>query len=106
MTGPARLDAHRRRSGKAIRAALWPNLAVWAMLLVLLGVSLGLAYVPLGPFTLWANMAIAATQAGLIATVFMSLRRASALILLVALAGVLFALVEFSLTFNDLFNRS
>ncbi len=44
-------------------------------------------------------------KAALVGYFFMSLRRASALILLALAAGALFTTVMFTLTFNDLFTR-
>jgi cytochrome c oxidase subunit 4 len=62
-----------------LRRALWRLALAWAALLALMLTSLGSAYVPLGA---WGNLAvglvIAALKAGLVAVVFMRLRRAAA----------------------------
>ena len=103
--GPARVAAQDRRLHRALLAAWWSNLAVWAALLVLLFASLGLAYVPLGAWNFPVGIGIALIKAGLVAYVFMNLRRGTALTLLTGAAAFLFILVMFTLTLNDLFNR-
>ena len=105
MSGHDRLEAHRRRTGRALLAAFWPNVAVWVALLVLLFASLGLAYMPLGAWALPVGLAIGVVKAALVLYAFMTLRRAPALVLLVVAAALLFAAVLFALTFNDLFSR-
>lgn len=52
------------------------RIAVWAVLLGLLALSVAFAFAPLGPFRLVASLLIAAAKAGLIYWVFMGLRKA------------------------------
>ena len=87
------------------RTAVRLYLAIWATLLGLTGVSLGLAFLPLGPFNLVAALAIAVGQIVLLGLFFMSLRHASMLILITAGSGFVFLLSMFVLTLNDLFSR-
>ena len=101
----ARVEAHERRTHRALLAAWWSNLLVWVALLVLLLGSLGLAYMPLGVWNLPVGVGIALLKAGLVAFFFMELRRAQALTLLTAATAFLFVAVMFAFTLNDLFNR-
>nr|WP_263858550.1 cytochrome C oxidase subunit IV family protein [Coralloluteibacterium stylophorae] len=65
-----------------------------AALLVLLGLNVASAWLPLGRWRLAVNLAIAATQAGLVMAVAMHLRSSRPLLrYLVAAAGVLVALL-------------
>lgn len=48
--------------------------AVWAALLVLTAVTVGVTYVDLGPFNLWLALGIATCKAALVALYFMHLR--------------------------------
>ena len=105
MTANTRVAAHERRIGRALWSVWWRNFAIWAALLVLLFVSLALAYLPLGRWNTPVGLAIAAAKAALVGFFFMTLRRAPALILLAVAAGALFTTVMFALTFNDLFTR-
>jgi cytochrome c oxidase subunit IV len=105
VTAQARVAAHERRIGRALLAAWWSNLVIWAALLLLLVLSLGLAYLPLGRWNTPIGLAIAALKAALVGYFFMTLRRAPALVLLAIAAGALFTAVMFVLTFNDLFTR-
>jgi cytochrome c oxidase subunit IV len=60
----------------------------WAALMGLLLVTLGSAYVPLGPFNSALNLGIAAVKALLVAWFFMHLRDASAVARLVAVVAL------------------
>jgi cytochrome c oxidase subunit 4 len=80
-------------------------LAVWLALLVLLAISAGSAYVPLGPFNATLNLAIAAVMIVLLATWLMNLRWSSALVRLIAASGLLWLVFMFVLTFTDYFSR-
>ncbi len=81
------------------------SLAVWVALMLLLVLSVALSQARPGGWSLFANIAIAALQVGLIGMFFMKLRRSGALILLTCAAALLFLAVMFSLTFNDLYSR-
>ena len=52
-----------------------------------------------------ATLALAALQIALIWTVFMNLRRSSALVRLAACSAALWLVFMFALTFNDYFSR-
>jgi caa(3)-type oxidase subunit IV len=85
---------------------LWlgPVLA-WAGLMLLLGLNLLLAVLPLGPFKLAANLAVAALQAVIMALVFMRLNRASWLVRLGAASAFLWISLMFILAFADTLTR-
>ena len=82
--------------------SIWrPGLRVWAALMVLLGLTFGSAYIPLGAFNSVVNLGIAALKAILVAVFFMELRASGQLVRLTALVGLVFILVMFALTFTD-----
>jgi cytochrome c oxidase subunit 4 len=82
------------------------SLLVWAMLMLLVLLTLGLAYLPLGRFNMPLAMLIAAAKALLIGIVFMELRLAKSFIRLAAGAAFLWIAVMFALTFSDLASRA
>ena len=85
---------------------LWRrNGLIWAGLLLLLLLSLVLAYVPMGVFTPTAGIAIAFAKAGLVVLLFMELARSKPLIRLAAVAGVMFLVALFALTLADVLSR-
>ena len=64
---------------RAIHLWLMP-IAVWLALLILLGLSVGSAYVQLGAFNTPTNLAIAAVKVALVVVFFMQLDSSSALL--------------------------
>jgi cytochrome c oxidase subunit 4 len=82
------------------------SLLVWAMLMLLVLLTLGLAYLPLGRFNMPLALLIAAAKALLIGIVFMELRLAKSFIRLAAGAAFLWIAVMFALTFSDLASRA
>lgn len=86
---------------------LWrkPTL-IWFALLVLLGLTVGSAYIPLGIFNGIINYSIAAAKAALVLVFFMHLDRSRALIRLAAMAGLLWLTFLFSLSFGDYLTRN
>jgi cytochrome c oxidase subunit 4 len=95
------------QSDAAIVKALWRrNGLIWAALMALLGLTLALAYVPMGVLTTVGGLLIAVVKAGLVVALFMELASSRPLIRLVALAGVIFLSVLFALTFADLLPRA
>ncbi len=98
MAGPD--DARRR-----FRAAVVSHLVLWTVLVGLVALSLGLAFVPMGAFNLVVALAIAVVQVALLAFYLMELRQASTLILITAGAAFIFLLAMTVLTLNDLFSR-
>lgn len=79
--------------------------AVWLALVVLLGVSAGSAYLPLGPFNAAINLALAVVMIGLLAVFLMNLRLASTLVRIVAVSGLVWLVFMLALTFTDYLSR-
>ena len=88
--------------GESVFAA---PLVVWAALCALLFLSLGAAFAPLGPFKTATSLAIAGVKVLLIALVFMRLNRATSLVRLAALAGVIWASFLFLMAGVDVLTR-
>ncbi len=85
---------------------LWQAPAlVWLALLVLFGTSFASAYVPLGTGNLALNLLIAAIMIAILVTFLMDLKSATALIRVVAMAGLLWLVLMFALTFSDYLTR-
>lgn len=87
-------------SGKVRRLLL-----VWAALLALLAITLGAAFLPLGPARPLVAYGIATLKAGLIGWWLMDLRRESGLARLVAVAGFVWLAFLLALTAADLLTR-
>jgi cytochrome c oxidase subunit IV len=79
--------------------------AVWLILIVLFGVNLAVAYIPLGAANTAVNLLIGAVMVTILATFLMDLRRANALLWLAASAGLLWIVIMFALTFSDYLSR-
>jgi cytochrome c oxidase subunit IV len=79
--------------------------AVWAVLVLLLVVSCASAFLPLGPYNVALNLSVAALMVIVLATFLMNLRWSSALLRLVAVAGLLWLSFMFALTFGDYLSR-
>jgi cytochrome c oxidase subunit 4 len=88
----------------ALRVWFIPGI-VWLALLLLLALTVGTAYVPLGIFNTVMNMTIAAIKVALVLLFFMKLRSASALLRLAALAGLFWLAFMFVLTAGDYLTR-
>jgi cytochrome c oxidase subunit 4 len=87
-------------------AMLWRrNGLIWAALLLLLMLSLGLAYVPMGLFTPTAGILIAFLKAGFVILLFMELATSKPLVRLAALSGIVFLAAMFALTLADVLAR-
>ena len=80
-------------------------LFTWLGLLALLGLTLILAYQPLGAFNTAAALAIAAAKALLIAAVFMELRERNGLVLAFAGAGFFWLAIMLWLALSDYLTR-
>ena len=90
----------------AERSSIWrTSLLVWGALMLLVLLTLWLAYLPLGRFNLPAALLIAAAKALLIGIVLMELRVARGFVRLAAGAAFLWIAVMFALTFSDLISR-
>ncbi len=79
---------------------------VAAALIVLLGLTLGLALIDLGPMNFPVAMAIAVTKAGLVVVFFMHIRSGSRVTKIAAIAGVFWLAFMFILTLSDFLTRS
>ena len=77
----------------------------WAALMVLLGATTAVAYVPLGRFNVVLALAIAAAKALIVVIVFMELRRSSGLVRVFAAAGFLWLTILLGLTASDYTTR-
>lgn len=77
----------------------------FAVLLALVGLQWGIGYVDLGPFNLVVALAISTTQALLVALIFMHIKGSSRVLHLAAAAGIIWLLIQFSLTLSDYFTR-
>ena len=81
-------------------------ITVWAGLLILLGLTVGAAYVPLGPFNTITAVSIAVTKAVIIALYFMHLRNSPRLMWVFAGAGFFWLLILFTLVLGDYATRN
>jgi len=85
---------------------LWKGpLAVWLVLLPLLAVSAGTAFLLLGHFNAAVNLAIAAIMVCMLAAFLMNLRWSSALVRIFAASGLLWLVFMFVLIFTDYLSR-
>jgi cytochrome c oxidase subunit 4 len=96
-----------RPARSAIVRAFWRrNLSAWIAVLLLVLLTLWLAYLPLGSLNLPVALLIAAAKTAIVAVVFMRLREASGSTRLIASIGFLWIAIMFGLTFADLVSRS
>ncbi len=80
--------------------------SVAVALLTLLGLTLGLALVDLGPLNFPVAMAIAVTKAALVVIFFMHIRSSPRVTRIAALAGLFWLAFMFILTLSDFLTRS
>jgi len=80
-------------------------IGIWLAVIVLLGVSLGTSYIPLGPFNSVISVTIAFVQALLVWTFFMRLRWSGLLVRLIAAAGLIWSLLLLGLSLTDYLTR-
>lgn len=94
------------RNGGPDTPSLWrgPFLA-WIALILLFAVNLGSAYIPLGSGNVTLNLFIAAVMLVVLATFLMDLTDAKILVRVVAIAGLFWTIIMFSLTFSDYLTR-
>jgi cytochrome c oxidase subunit 4 len=86
---------------------LWrKNVLVWAALLALLLLSLGVAYVPMGRMTTVAGIVIAGVKSVLVVLLFMEVASSKPLIRIVAISGLVFLIAMFALTLTDVLTRT
>ncbi len=79
--------------------------AVWAALLVLTALTVGVATLNLGPFNPIVALAIATTKALLVLLFFMELRYSTALTKISVVAAVFFLMLLVGLTLSDYLTR-
>lgn len=80
---------------------------IWIVLMILLGITLGTAYLKLdGHYSAALHLGIAALQVFLLWLLFMDLLESSSLVRLGAAAGLFWITFLFALTFADYFTRS
>ena len=80
-------------------------LAVWAVLLVLLGATVAVSYIHLGWFNPAAAVGIAGVKATIIILYFMHVRQSPRLIWVFVGAGFFWLSILFALTFGDYLTR-
>jgi cytochrome c oxidase subunit 4 len=82
-----------------------PYVFTWLALLALLALTTGSAFVPLGPFNVVVNFAVALAKALLVVFVFMHVRRGSPMVRVFAASGVLWLCLLVGLSLTDLAAR-
>ena len=80
-------------------------IGVWLAVIVLLGVSLGTSYIPMGRFNSIVCVTIAFVQALLVWTFFMRLRWSGLLVRLIAAVGLIWFLLLLGLSLTDYLTR-
>jgi cytochrome c oxidase subunit 4 len=78
----------------------------WAALLILLGLTTGLAYIPMGWFNIFSSLTIAFAKAILIVLFFMHVKYKGPLVRVFVCAGLFWLAILFSLSLGDYFTRS
>lgn len=78
---------------------------VWGALLALLLLTIGVAFVNLGPFNLPVALGIAVIKALLIVRIFMHIKGGAPVLHVAAVAGVLWLSILLGLTMNDYVTR-
>lgn len=81
------------------------RLGIWLLLLVLLGVNLGGAFLDLGRWHPVLVLLVAVLQAGLIAVFFMAIRESGILLRIVAGAGLVWLVLMVGLVSSDYWTR-
>jgi cytochrome c oxidase subunit 4 len=92
------------RSGR-VEPRLRVYIGVWAALMVLLALTVGSSFVPLGAWNSAINLLIAGLKALLVAGFFMHLRDSSPLVRLVAMVGVVWLAILVGLSLTDVIAR-
>ena len=88
-----------------LRTVVLAPLLIWGGLLLLLGLTIGYAHLSGAPAKPWVMLGISATQAVLVALLFMQLRRAAAIVRIAALTGVVWASFLYLFAFADFLTR-
>ena len=85
--------------------AVRPYVVTWVALLVLLAITCGSSFIPLGRFNLAINLAVALAKALLVVIVFMRLFKSSTMVVVVALIAALDLAFLVCLTLPDFLVR-
>ena len=85
--------------------AVLPYVLTWIALLVLLAITCGSSFIPLGGFNLAVNLAVAVAKALLVIVVFMRLFKSSTMVVVVALIAALDLAFLVCLTMPDFLVR-
>jgi cytochrome c oxidase subunit IV len=88
-----------------MREIVFAPLLSWLALLILLALTIGLAYVPLGRLNLVVALAIAGLKDAIVALIFMELIHAKPVHRLAAAIGMLWLAFLFLLMFSDYLAR-
>jgi cytochrome c oxidase subunit IV len=99
------MSSESRREARVPVPPVASYLIVWGALLALLAFTVGSSFVPAGEWNLVVNLAIAGGKAALVAIFFMHLRTGTALLRLVAAAGVIWLGIMLTLTLADVLTR-
>jgi cytochrome c oxidase subunit 4 len=87
-------------------AGIWRGpLFAWAVLVLLAAINLASAFVPLGVGNVALNLLIAAVMAIVLAVFLMDLQNSKFLVRIVAVTGLFWMILMFSLTFSDYLSR-
>lgn len=98
---PEQTDERRRQ----LRETWSGPLKIWFVLLVLIGLTTWLGYMPLDHENVAANYPIAGIMVMLVAVFLMRLDEAKGVVWIAALTGLYFLFIMFLLVFGDYFNR-
>jgi cytochrome c oxidase subunit 4 len=79
---------------------------VWAALMLLLALTLGSAYIPMGALNVTVNLGVALAKTLLVIIFFMHLRHGSALVRVFASVGFLWLLILLVLSLSDYLSRT
>ena len=80
--------------------------AIFATLMILTGITVGVAYIDLGRMNVVAAIAIACFKALIVVLYFMHVKYSSRLIKLTVIAGLYWMGILFTLTFSDYLTRA
>jgi cytochrome c oxidase subunit IV len=86
-------------------SSIQTNVTVFVALLVLLFVTVGAAYLPLGPLNFATAMAVATAKAVLIVVYFMHAKYSHRLTAVIAMASLLWLSIMVALTLTDYLSR-
>jgi cytochrome c oxidase subunit 4 len=80
-------------------------LLVWVALMILLALTTGASYFPLGSLSTPVSMAIALLKTALVVAVYMHLADSKTVVRFFALAALAWLLIMYALTLCDVFSR-